>query len=261
MCMDLKWGKGVNMNNDIMKHKYDKDFIGDDPDTDNYQLRDDLLFLYKKFLPNGKLFDLQKGNDIKDDYLIWNNWRFASDSITNTYTRHEKYQWMIQDLEKTYFYSSLIKEYREMDYTIGCHILFPKNNNKDLPRTWTINQARGINSKIADRMDLTLECIRRYYNNDKENPLYGKLQENSYFFDLFKDKNGNNGFKGYVDFFYLNDLLLNNDYSSINFFLPFDNFKRNPKPQTTDEWKVFCENQINFVKARNQRISKSINNS
>lgn len=235
--------------------KYTEDANGKDPDIHSAQLREDLLYLYRKGLPNGVLFDIQKGKDITDDYLVWNGWRFSSDSITNTYTHQKNYQWMIQELEKTAFYEELINKYRAVDYTIGCHIIYPKNNNKNNPKSHSINQARGTNSKILDRMDLTLECIRRFYNNENS-PLYDKLEENSYFFDLFKDKTGKNGFENYVDFFYLNDLLVNSDYTKINYFLPFDNFERLPKPQDTNEWKVFCEKQIDFINARNIRISK-----
>ena len=226
---------------------YTDDAGGMDPDIYSPKLREDLLFLYRKPLPNGTLFDLQKGQDNTYDYLNFNGWRFGSDSISNTYTHQKNYQWMMKELEKEDFYQELINEYRAIDYTIGCHILFPKNNNLSNPKSWSINQERGINPKICDRFDLTLECIRRFYQ-DEESPLYDKFKENKYFFDLFEN------FEHYVDFFYLNDLLINNNYSKINFFLPFDNFKRNPKPQDTTEWKVFCEKQIEFIKARNKRI-------
>ncbi|GAA5220576.1 DUF6994 family protein [Membranihabitans marinus] len=50
--------------------------------------------------------------------------------------------------------------------TIGGHIVFPAHRRNG----FTINQARGINQKISDRFDLTLECIRRFYRNEA-NPL------------------------------------------------------------------------------------------
>lgn len=78
--------------------KYTEDANGKDPDIHSAQLREDLLYLYRKELPNGVLFDIQKGKDITDDYLVWNGWRFSSDSITNTYTHQKNYQWMIQEL-------------------------------------------------------------------------------------------------------------------------------------------------------------------
>lgn len=50
-------------------------------------------------------------------------------------------------------------------YTIGSSIVFPGNK---VDGKMTINGARGFSSKIADRFDLTLECIRRYYDGRQE---------------------------------------------------------------------------------------------
>jgi transglutaminase/protease-like cytokinesis protein 3 len=52
-------------------------------------------------------------------------------------------------------------EFFALGYTIGGMMVFPGNK---IDGKWTINQARGMNKwTIADRMDLTLECIRRFY--------------------------------------------------------------------------------------------------
>ena len=48
----------------------------------------------------------------------------------------------------------------------------------------TINGERGLNRRIVDRFDLTLECIRRYYLNI-DNPLQQTLQRYEKFFQLF----------------------------------------------------------------------------
>ena len=81
----------------------------------------------------------------------------------------------------------------------------------------TINAARGVNSKIQDRFDLTLECIRRLYVQE-ESPLTVTLERYTSFFNLFQD------FKGYIDFFLLHDLV-NKDYSKILYWHPFVNFE------------------------------------
>ena len=91
------------------------------------------------------------------------------------------------------------KVLREM-YTIGGTILFPKHPNN-------INGQRGMNPFICDRWDLTLECIRRYYEGitDKDhNPLGWVLETDKPFFDMFVD------FRGYYDFFFLQDPFLKN---------------------------------------------------
>lgn len=51
---------------------YTDDAGGMDPDIYSPKLREDLLFLYRKPLPNGTLFDLQKGQDNTYDYLNFN---------------------------------------------------------------------------------------------------------------------------------------------------------------------------------------------
>jgi hypothetical protein len=99
----------------------------------------------------------------------------------------------------------------DLSYTIGGFIIFPGNRINSLQ---TINQARGCNSKICDRIDLTLECIRLFYIG-KDSPLSKTLNRYNNYFQLFTN------FKGYCEFFLLQDLILDDD-SKINFFLPFD---------------------------------------
>ena len=86
----------------------------------------------------------------------------------------------------------------------------------------TINGARGVNHKIKDRFDLTLECIRRFYKQE-DSPLREVFERYAEFFYLFED------FRGYVDFFLYQDLV-EKDYSGIKFWHPFDDFKTPPLP-------------------------------
>ena len=127
--------------------------------------------------------------------------------------------------------------------TIGGYIIFPSNkvNNQ-----MTINGARGLNSKILDRFDLTLECIRRHYLNENS-PRSDVLQRYSGFFSLFQD------FRGYVDFFLLQDLVTE-DYSSIKFYLPFDSFNNSPVPSSVKEYLYYKNNVTDFILARNHRM-------
>ena len=114
----------------------------------------------------------------------------------------------------------------------------------------TINGARGVNHKIKDRFDLTLECIRLHYLN-RTSPLSEVLQRYGVFFSLFKD------FKGYVDFFLLQDLI-EEDYSSVKLFLPLSAFGQPPLPSNVEEYLIYKDNMMNFVAARNQRIEDSL---
>ena len=109
----------------------------------------------------------------------------------------------------------------------------------------TINGARGTNSKIKDRFDLTLECIRLYYLN-KPSPLSDTFERYSSFFNLFQS------FNGYVEYFLLQDLV-SNDLSSVEFFIPFNSFEESPLPCNVDEYRVYRNNTIKFIISRNQR--------
>ena len=130
--------------------------------------------------------------------------------------------------------------------TIGGHIIFPAHKKNG----FTINQARGVSKILCDRFDLTLECIRRFYFDD-ESPLTKTLTNYKDFFDLFVD------FKGYVDFFHLQEFVGSQD--QVEFSLPFDNFNRSPLPQTIDEYKKYKEHTLHLVTSRNERILKNIN--
>lgn len=216
-----------------------------DPDIWSPTLRKYQQLLYSKKLPNGEMFNLQQGDNPEYDYLYWKDFRFASDSIINTYTHNIKLQWLISEVKNSIKdFNHFQEKYLRESYTIGGEMIFPK-------RRWSINQCRGTNSQIKDRFDLTLECIRRYYEN-QDSPLNEVLNKDDEFFKLFND------FKGYVDFFYLNDLVTE-DYNNIKFYIEFDNFNRSPLPQTVEEWHNLYNAQMEFLRARNKRINQSIN--
>lgn len=71
----------------------------------------------------------------------------------------------------------------------------------------------------------------------------------SLFFDLFVD------FKGYVDFFHLQDLVTEN-YSAVEFLCWFDGFHSNyPLPRTVEEYNEYINRVMKFSKSRNERIA------
>ena len=140
-------------------------------------------------------------------------------------------------------YKNFIEDFTRKSYTIGGEIIFPKMKG-------SINQTRGCNPFIIDRFDLTLECIRRFYNNEKS-PLFDTLSKNKAFFDLFVN------FKGYVDYFYLQDLV-SPDYSRVIFWLGNGNFEKYPFPKTVEEYLSWIDKQLLFVSSRNKRISNAL---
>ena len=125
---------------------------------------------------------------------------------------------------------------------IGGFILFPayRVNRKN-----TINGARGMSLKIGDRMDLTLEAIRRHYVGG-ESPLTDVLDRYADFFDLFVH------FRSYVDFWLLNDMV-DNQYR-VQFCLPFDSFRRNAAPVNVKEYLELKSTTVRFLESRTARI-------
>ena len=137
------------------------------------------------------------------------------------------------------------KLFGHIGYTIGAMMLFPGNR---IEGKWTINQARGCLPKISDRLDLTLECIRRYYLGQRS-PLGETLARYRGFFALF------NSFSEYVNFFMLQDLVTG-DCSAVMFFMPFDDFKTPSVPKDGDSYRVYRRLSIEFIEARNRRIAR-----
>ena len=110
----------------------------------------------------------------------------------------------------------------------------------------TINGVRGFDPRIRDRFDLTVECIRRHYLQERS-PLLEPLNRYADFFNLFDD------FRGYVEFFLLQDIV-NDGFSAVKFFMPFDNFKTSPLPSSKDVYVSYMQHAVEFIEARNKRI-------
>lgn len=215
------------------------DANGGDPDSTSPTLRKYHMALWGKTLPNGKMFDLT--DDKRDSYLYHQSdlgeFFLGSDAITHSYKNHKRKQWLIKQIPNE------VNELFDIGSTIGAYTVFPNNRIEDMH---TINQARGVNSLIDDRFDLTLECIRLFYA-DKESPLFSTLSRYANFFELF------DSFEGYIHFFLFEDLIDENN--NVKFYLPFDNFKSRPAFSSVDQYLTYKEGVTNFISSRNKRIS------
>ena len=80
----------------------------------------------------------------------------------------------MKKFSETTDFSIFVKNYLHKSYTIGGSIIFPKNGVAN-----SINTSRY--SLLKDRFDLTLECIRRYYEKEIS-PMSKVLQANAQFF-------------------------------------------------------------------------------
>ena len=219
------------------------DAQGGDPDGTSPTLRSYHKFLWSKPLPNGKTFQL---TDYKSGVYLYHNselgeYFLGSDAITHSYKNHKRKHWLTQQIQNE------VKELFNTGSTISAYTLFPNNR---VDGKHTINQARGVNSLIDDRFDLTLECIRLFYLK-QESPLYDILLRYKNFFDLFES------FIGYTNFFLLDDLV--DEKQKIKFYLPFDDFKTNPTFSNIDEYLVYKNGVMTFIKSRNNRIEEYAN--
>ena len=177
---------------------------------------------------------------------------FTPDSITNSFRNSNRLIKGYGTKEKTLISNfgeevgALIDRYVETDYTIGSSIIFPVSINGK-PIRWTMNIARGLSSKVHDRIDYTLECIKRYYDGNLDNPLQSAIERSSEFFKLFE------GFNDYVDYFFLNDLL--DESGNVKSFTGKIDFS-SPFPLTKEDYIAYLTNTMEFVRKRNERMLK-----
>ena len=215
---------------------------GKDPDSHSPTLKKYHKLLWSKALPNGEIFKLSDTDS--NSYLTYKFGReeiaLSSDSISNSYRDKKSLSNILKDL------TSEVEKFRNIGSTIGGYILFP---GKKIDGKMTINGSRGFNRKIADRFDLTLECVRLHYLG-KPNPLENVLNQNSSFFKLFEN------FVGYVDFFLLQDLV-NPDYELVYFLQPIKQvFESSPLPESKVEYLQYMQSSNSFTIKRNERIKQ-----
>ena len=217
------------------------DSNGKDPDSFSDTLKQYHKTLWSKELPSGNLLKL---DDTQNNAYLFHKselgeFFLASDSIIHTYFKWKRTQHIITQIpeeEMTIFYN--------LAHTVGGFIIFPGNR---INGGNTINQARGMSRTINDRIDLTLECIRRHYAH-KASPLSDTITRYRDFFDLFLN------FQNYCEFFLLQDLVTS-DFANIRYFLPFDGFSANQIPKSVDEYQTYMQKNIEFLMSRNRRVS------
>ena len=217
---------------------------GKDPDALSPMLRSYHKLLWSKPLPNGKLFIL---DDTKSGVYLHHKsslgeFFLSSDTATHTFSRWSSMTHIICQIR-----SEEIEEFRRLAYTIGSMIIFPSNR---IDGKSTMNGARGFHPLIKDRIDLTLECIRRHYKKEVS-PLSEVLNRYSEFFLLFEN------FEGYTKFFLLQDLVTE-DFSTIRFLAPFNNFKTSAVPKSLEAYLSYKDQTIKYIRARNQRMLQAV---
>lgn len=225
---------------------------GGDPDAESPTLRAYHKLLWDKSLPNGTKFTLEYAPE-RSEYLVHDShlgrFSLASDTCVPGWSNWKRER--IADIVREVSREELT-DFDTLTYQMGAMLLFPRNGPGEA-RGQSMNQERGTNGFIVDRLDLTLECIRLYYQDKAEpgsvavNPLADAINRWSDFFDLFGD------FKGYTDFFLLQDLLTA-DGATVDLFLPNDGFPWWPFPADVDEYAEYRRRALGFVEERNRRM-------
>ena len=197
--------------------------------------------LWSKPLPCGITFELHTVNNHRlYHHSSLGEFYLSSDRAVANFASWKKLTPIIEQLSAEYLH-----DFITLTDTIGGIVLWPSTQVHGLP---TINAARGFNAHIADRLDITIECIRRYYDGE-QSPLYETLCRYDAFFALFDD------FKGYIDFFLLQDYV-SSDYRTVMIAPPFDNFETTPVPTTTEAYRRYADYTARLVRARNERIAE-----
>lgn len=217
---------------------------GKDPDRWSPTLQEYHRIVWSKLLPNGKILNLNKTSQNRLYYKSELGEFYLSSDMA--------FYGFIRKCHRTEFIASQIPETEIKQFekltlnTLGGTLIWPsiRINNK-----MTINGARGFNRLIADRLDLTIECIRRHYL-DEDSPLYEVFKRYSDFFSLFEN------FRGYIDFFLLQDFIDDNEHVKIS--IPFNNFEYSPLPKTINEYLEFKNHTSDLTIRRNKRILESI---
>ncbi len=213
-------------------------------DSDRYSptLREYHRLLWSKQLPNGNTFTLTPiaNNCLKYLSPQGDEWILSSDRAVASFTKPANMQPLIDKIGK-----DEVADFKKLTDTIGGIIIWPA---KKIDNKITINGHRGFSPKIADRLDLTMECLRRYYLG-QDSPLFETFSRYSSYFDLFLD------FRGFVDFFLMNDYV-DADYSRCVIAKPYDkNFNKIGRPTTVEEYRSYISSTSDLVKRRNQRIA------
>lgn len=236
----------------------DCDFPNEDPDKKSEMLKQFHRQLwYKTVKSSEKEIILDANRCLKTDNCpyLWidlseTEYKLTSDSMINFFlnykTTDQEFRKIIEKIKNEN--SKNLQEALKIGYSIGNFILFPGNQ---IPTgESTINQARGQNTKISDRWDLTLIEIKNFYEGKTTGSLYDVLLRYKNFFSIFS------GFTEYCEFFLLQDFL--NDEGNVKLLL--DREKGNPLPKNEQFYWEYINNAVEVIKKRNLRIRNFIEN-
>lgn len=217
---------------------------GLDPDAHSATLRRYHQALWSKKLHDGRAITWDISNPAR--YLFHQSamgtFTLTSDSIIPTYSRWVRMAHIITQID-----DAERDAFLRVAYGVAGFMVWPGDRR---PGVQTINMERGTNAAISDRMDLTLECVRRHYARSP-NPLERTLEAYADFFALFGD------FTGFAEFFLFQDLV-SPAGDAIEFFLPFHDFKGPSRPVDLAEYEDYRAATVAFLERRGERMRRQL---
>ncbi|MEI7779949.1 MAG: hypothetical protein WCJ42_11050 [Actinomycetes bacterium] len=246
-------------------------YFRNDPDSHSKRLRHWHQVLWSKESDRGGRLSLQpEGYGLRD---LVHNVFLKSDAAVPVWERYREVKGLLSETELLIGARDLgsIHDLGWRLYDMGGMVLFP---GAQLTRgLWTINQAKGCTRLlIADRLDLTLECIRVYYEflrndsgqgsdlpngYDLVNPLGSVLHRYRSFFEIF------GSFDGYVGFWLLDDLVVEGEAGlRVDLLLPratpdaYDFQREVALPSDADQYCAYLVAADEFIAKRNRRMAR-----
>jgi hypothetical protein len=223
--------------------------VNGDADEWSRLLRQAHRQLWSKALPDGEQLQLADDLTIQSPTVVAGV-SLSSDTIATT---HQRYRYRGMDSLFAKLPPAAQKRYDRGFYAIGGFTVFPRHDQ-------SINQLRGRRRAIDDRFDLTLECIRLFYNGIADiarNPLGDVLQQDRGFYDLFGE--GVRGFDGFVRFFHFDGLV---EDGRIRWLDGADcdgwAFGDSRLPTRAEEYVSYLERVLRFVEARSRAIAVAV---
>lgn len=195
--------------------------------------------LWSKPLPAGGFFELELASQNRLGHSLGEREYFlSSDRAVATWRKKPKLLSMLSGAER----ETHARFIRHSD-TMGGITIWP---SQKIDNKITINDHRGFSSYIADRLDLTLECVRRHYAAEPS-PLSETFKRYGFFFDLFVE------FENYVEFFGFDDWTLA-DKSAVRLATNFDSFQTSGYPKSNSEFVEYMARTSELITARNERL-------
>lgn len=247
-----------------------------DPDRFSKKLYDDLIkafFMNRGAINKIQQFDLRDGDDAKKNDANWTQYLSLNKYDPECFNKDESKQppfstivWKNHLMSADYIGPSVywaenrgcsketILNILNIGRTVGGHIVWPRGKGE------TVNQARGGDKTLYDRIDWTLFVLKAYYKCKKDKQAAEKLIQQKYpqietnrytlvldaidrYFDWFREFED---FPDFCDWFLLKDSFVNELYDII--------WMAPANPMRPEDYNGYVQNCLDAIRKRNSAI-------